>query len=420
MILAAADIETRGGKLLDARSKGSLGTITDAARKLLRLVDELLLLAAGQENKLVMHKAPTDLVVLLGQLHAAWRPAAEQAGLALELRAPAKLTALIDPVAIERVASNLVSNAVKYTPRDGRVEIELVDEADGVRLSVLDTGAGIDAELASCAPCSVSFERATTASDKATGTGIGLSLVKQLVEAHGGRVKALARPAGGTEMRVTFPTSVRTDAAAVASAPRLAPRTTVPPMVASGQVYPARGLSGGTILLAEDDPALADRIAQPIAESHTVVVGGSTVRPRSDLVKAHQPQLLITDVEMPRMTGLELAPKFRAATGDQLAPIIILSAVTDLGTRVAGLDAGAVDYVAKPCDPRELEARVRSQFRACAISRCDSIAPSSCRRSVSSRRAWRTSSATRRTASSTRSSRSARCCRRTSRRACSS
>ncbi len=360
VILAAADIEKRGGAQLDGRSKQSLGSITDAARKLLRLVDELLLLAAGQENKLVMHKAPTDLVVLLGQLHAAWRPAAEHAGLALELRAPAKLTAVVDPVAIERVASNLVSNAVKYTPRDGRIEIELVDEADGVRMSVFDTGVGIDAELAS--RLFGRFERASTASEKATGTGIGLSLVKQLVEAHGGRVEALARPTGGTEMRVSFPSSVRTDAVAVARAPRLAPRTTQPPMVVSGQVYPARGLSGGTILLAEDDPALADRIAQLLSESYTVVVGLDG-QAALDLVKAHQPQMLITDVEMPRMTGLELAPKFRLATGDQLAPIIILSAVTDLGTRVAGLDAGAVDYVSKPCDPRELEARVRSQFR---------------------------------------------------------
>jgi signal transduction histidine kinase len=82
-----------------------------------------------------------------------------------------------------------------------------------------------------------------------------------------------------------------------------------------------------------------------------------------ELVRAHHPQLLITDVEMPGMTGIELARQFRIASGDRLAPIIILSAVIDLGTRVAGLDAGAVDYVTKPFDPAELRARVRAQFR---------------------------------------------------------
>jgi signal transduction histidine kinase len=80
-------------------------------------------------------------------------------------------------------------------------------------------------------------------------------------------------------------------------------------------------------------------------------------------VKPHQPQLLITDVDMPGINGIELSRKFREHTGDRLAPIIILSAMLDLGTRVAGLEAGAIDYVTKPFDPVELRARVHAQFR---------------------------------------------------------
>jgi signal transduction histidine kinase len=82
-----------------------------------------------------------------------------------------------------------------------------------------------------------------------------------------------------------------------------------------------------------------------------------------ELARQHQPNLLITDVDMPIMDGIELSKRFREVMNDRLAPIIILSAVLDLGTRVAGLDAGAVDYVTKPFDPTELRARVRSQFR---------------------------------------------------------
>ena len=360
VILAAGDVESRGRDVLDTRAKQSLGSITDAARRLLRLVDELLLLAAGQEDKLELHKTPTDLVASLVQLHAAWRPAAENAGLELALRAPGKLVAKVDAVALERIATNLVSNAVKYTPREGSVAIELVDEPDGVRLSVFDTGVGIDAELGT--RLFRRFERAKSAETLAVGTGIGLSLVKQLVEAHGGTIEALPRDAGGTEMRVMLPPCVRTDEPVSTRSPRVLDRVTVPPPISSGQVFEARGISAGTILLAEDDPFLADQIATLLSERYTVVVGLDG-QAALDLVGKHQPQLLITDVDMPRMTGLELAPRFRATVGDQLAPIIILSAVTDLGTRVAGLQAGAIDYVSKPFDPRELEARVHAQFR---------------------------------------------------------
>ena len=360
IVLAAGDVEARASELLDERARQSLGSITQGARKLLRLVDELLLLAAGQENKLVLRPEPTDLAALIAHMHAAWRPAAEAAQLALELRVPASLVAMVDPVALERVASNLVSNAIKYTPPGGRVEVELVDEPAGPRLSVLDTGQGIDADLA--ARLFGRFERSATTAAQTTGTGIGLALVKQLVEAHGGIIEATARPGGGTEMRVVLPPELVTTAAAAVSRPRLHIAAAATPTVASGMVLVPPGLSAGTILIAEDDPNLAHQISQLLAATYTVVVAldGEAAL---ELVKQHQPQLLITDVDMPRMNGIELSRRFRAVTGDSLAPIIILSAVVDLGTRVAGLDAGAVDYVGKPFDPRELEARVRSQFR---------------------------------------------------------
>jgi signal transduction histidine kinase len=127
-------------------------------------------------------------------------------------------------------------------------------------------------------------------------------------------------------------------------------------------VFTPSGLSGGTILIAEDEPRLAESIAQLLCERYTVVVALDGVT-AVELLKRHQPQLLITDVDMPGMSGIELAKRFRELTGDRLAPIIILSAVIDLGTRLAGLEAGAVDYVGKPFEPKELQARVDAQFR---------------------------------------------------------
>lgn len=360
VLLAVADIEKRSSAKLEPRARAALGSITDSARKLVRLVDELLLLAAGQEGKLRLKPEPTNLTALINMLIGAWMPATENAGLTLTCRAPEQVFANVDPVAIERVATNLVSNAVKYTPSPGTIEIELAVDAEHLRFSVFDTGDGISDELA--ARLFGRFERADN-DGGIVGTGIGLSLVKQLVEGHGGTVAAHRRATGGTELRVELPGTVVIPgpvADAVVPAVSEAPVAANPrPMV---QLSAPDALAKGSILLAEDDVRLADMIGELLGEDYVVRIandGASAL----DIARRHQPQMLITDVDMPGMDGIELSKRFRDVTNDRLAPVIILSAVLDYGTRIAGLDAGAVDYVTKPFDPSELKARVRAQFR---------------------------------------------------------
>ena len=362
ILLAAADIERRAGEHLDERSRRNLGAVADGAHKLVRLVDELLLLAAGQEQKLRVHPEPTDLGALVETAVEAWRPSAEAAGLSLERAGARALFAKVDPVALERVVSNLLSNAIKYTPRGGGVQLELAADSGAIRLSVLDTGPGIDEELAG--RLFGRFERAAGESRRKAGTGIGLALVQELVQAHGGSVAALARPTGGTEMRVQLPGELVLHGVTELPAHRrrleLAPATVA--TIGTGAVLSPEGLSAGRILLAEDDAQLAETIAKLLADEYTVVVALDGTH-AAELIREHQPHLLITDVDMPGQNGIELSRRFREVTGDRLAPIIILSAVLDLGTRLAGLEAGAVDYVTKPFDPLELRARVRAQFR---------------------------------------------------------
>jgi signal transduction histidine kinase len=360
VLLAVADIEKRSNAALDPRARTALGSITDSARKLVRLVDELLLLAAGQEGKLRIKAEPTNLSAMLASLIGAWTPATEDAGLTLTCRAPDQLFANVDPVAIERVATNLVSNAVKYTPGPGSIEIELAVDAAHLRLSVFDTGDGISDELA--ARMFGRFERADKDSH-IVGTGIGLSIVKQLVEGHGGTVAAHRRPTGGTELRVELPGEVViTGSVHHAVIPIVAPAAAAVVPKPVGQLSAPDALASGSILLAEDDVRLADMIGELLGEDYVVRIAndGATAL---DIARRYQPQLLITDVDMPGMDGIELSRRFREVTNDRLAPVIILSAVLDLGTRVAGLEAGAVDYVTKPFDPSELKARVRAQFR---------------------------------------------------------
>jgi signal transduction histidine kinase len=362
ILLAAADIDHRAGALLDARARSNLGAVSDGAHKLVRLVDELLLLAAGQEDKLRTNPERTDLGALVASVAAAWQPAAELAGLTLRGPGIASLIASVDPVAIERVMSNLVSNAVKYTPRGGAIDVELADEPDGLRLSVLDTGIGMSADLQS--RLFGRFERDTPGRQRAAGTGLGLSVAKQLVEAHGGAISAHPRSTGtGSELRVVLPRAlvIRDSEPRPATALRLG-LAPAPPAAAAVTHFTPPGLSAGTILLAEDDVRLAEVVGRGLADEYTVVIAHDG-QAALELVPVHQPQMLITDIDMPGINGIELSRRFREITGDRLAPIIVLSAVLDLGTRITGLEAGAVDYVTKPFDPFELRARIRSQFR---------------------------------------------------------
>ena len=362
ILLAAADIKSRAAGVLDERARNNLGAVTDAANKLVRLVDELLLLAASQEDKLRILPERTDLGALVGALVAAWRSPAEAAGLELTGPAIPSLFADVDPVAMERVVSNLMSNAVKYTPRGGSVAVDLADEPGGLRLSVLDTGIGIGEDLHG--RLFGRFER-SHGDTRAAGTGLGLFVAKQLVEAHGGEITARPRATGtGSELRVVLPPAV-VIRDGVARMPGIAQLRLVDAAAERTEPitrFTPSGFSAGTILLAEDDVRLAEMIGRVLADEYTVIIAHDGAAALA-LVPEHQPQLLITDVDMPGINGIELSRRFREITGDRLAPIIVLSAMLDLGTRMAGLEAGAVDYVTKPFDPIELRARIRAQFR---------------------------------------------------------
>jgi signal transduction histidine kinase len=361
ILLAIADVEARAGDALDPIARADLGSVVESARRLLRLVDELLLLAAGRETALQVTPQPMDLAKLVAAIAATWRPAADSAGLALTVQGPDSMPLMLDPIAIERVVTNLLSNAVKFTPRGGTVGVEVALDQEQVHVVVRDTGIGIDDDLLQ--RLFGRFERGTAMAKTRSGSGIGLSLVKELVEAHGGAIAVERLRAGGTEFRVTLPAVAPSGPAVDTAAPRMRPSDfgVSSATVATGDVLTPPGRSTATVLVAEDDPRLAAMISRLLAEEYTVVVALDGLA-ALELAGTHQPHLLVTDVNMPGMDGIELARRFREATGERLAPVVILSALADLGTRLAGLATGAVDYVVKPFDPNELRARVRSQL----------------------------------------------------------
>ncbi len=350
----------------DEISTAHLGTVTTASRKLVRMVDELLLLAAGRERELRVHPEPLDLHAAITTAAAGWRLAADAAAQTLIVECPTDANVLADPIGLERVLANLLSNAVKFSPPGGRITITVGagagadDEEDRLQVAVADTGIGIDDELR--ARLFGRFEQGKGGIASRGGSGIGLSLARELVRAHGGDIDCLPNPGGGTIFRFSLARStIRPKAHHGVS--RLAPgdfgvateSTNVP------QRFEPAGTSLGTILLAEDEPALAASIAGVLAGDYTILIAhdGATALA---LAEQHHPDLLITDVQMPGMDGFELTRRFRDMPGVPPAPVLLLTARAGLDDRLVGLGTGAVDYLTKPVDPDELRARVRSQL----------------------------------------------------------
>jgi signal transduction histidine kinase len=364
LILLSVDavLASRGATGDDQRI-AHLGTVTASARKLVRMVDELLLLAAGRERELGVHPQPIDMQEAVDAAAAGWSLAARAAGQTLTVTAPAGVVGLVDPLALERVLANLLSNAVKFSPPGGQIRIDVMPPATAgamIEVTVADNGIGIDDDLA--ARLFGRYEQGKGGIASRGGSGIGLSLVRELVRAHGGEVGARANPGGGTVFCFTLPTSAAQPTEPV-PAPRLTPSdfgVPVTPSPVLERLEPA-GTSRGSVLLAEDDLALAASIARILAEVHHVFIahdGGTALA----LAEQHQPDLLITDVQMPGMDGFELTRLFREIKGVPPAPVLLLTARAGLEDRLTGFGVGAVDYLTKPFDPVELRARVRAQL----------------------------------------------------------
>ncbi|MFL5777488.1 MAG: ATP-binding protein [Chloroflexota bacterium] len=188
--------------------EANLGLILDETQVLSRLVDDLRTLALSEAGSLELHREPTDVDVLVGDVAAAFGTAAATAGLTLAIDVPDDLPILeVDPVRTREVLSNLVANALRYTPRGGTITVRGRASRDGgVRIEVADTGPGIPADLLPHV-----FERFTK-SPESRGSGLGLALARRLVEAHGGEIGVDSSPGNGTAVWFRLPPEGPVDA----------------------------------------------------------------------------------------------------------------------------------------------------------------------------------------------------------------
>jgi len=285
------------------------------------------------------------------------RPAADAKSISLEkLLDPAVGAVAGDPSRLQQVVWNLLSNAIKFTPKDGKVQVGLQRVASHVEICVSDTGIGIKPEFLAHV-----FERFRQADASTTrrygGLGLGLSIVKQLVELHGGTVHARSAGEGqGATFIVHLPIPVMTR-----SAPNEPRRHPQKEKVLAGE-FRALDLSGIKVLVVDDEADARDLIKRVLVECDAEVITAGTAAEALRLVDSDRPDVLVSDIGMPDVDGYELMRRLRALHGGAgiRLPAIALTAFARSEDRTRALRAGFLVHVAKPVEPSELIATVAS------------------------------------------------------------
>ncbi|KIG10678.1 response regulator [Caballeronia concitans] len=352
--------------------------------RLLKLVNALLDFSRIEAGRIEIHRQTTDIAAFTAELASLFRSAIETAGLELRTDIPdTPLLADIDRDMWEKVVMNLLSNAFKFT-FDGAIIVSLHARGDSeIEMCVRDTGIGIPAD--ELERVFERFHRVAGATGRSVeGSGIGLAMVHELVKLHGGRIGVESRPGKGACFRVTLPAAqptavVRDDASRaeassgarsyVDAALRWTSDAANEAIDAISDINaPLAHAEGdaaltGRVLVVDDNTDLRDYMRRMLASAgHDVIVAADGAA-ALEAARALRPEVIVSDVMMPRLDGFGLLRAVREDETLRETPVVLLSARAGEEARVGGLDAGADDYLTKPFSARELLARVSSNLR---------------------------------------------------------
>ncbi|HUE09796.1 MAG TPA: ATP-binding protein, partial [Steroidobacteraceae bacterium] len=392
------------GPLEDALQKPSEGLNGEAlhsahrnALRLLRLVNTILDFSRIEAGRVQAHYVPTDLAATTQELASVFRSAMERAG----LRYFVACDALREPVFIDRemwekIVLNLLSNAFKYT-FDGEIRVEMRASDAGAELEVTDTGTGIPPEA--LPQLFNRFYRVPGANGRThEGSGIGLSLVRELVKLHGGSIEVESTVGRGSLFRVRIPfgdahlpseqvmqesdhtRSAGGAEAFIAEAQRWLPdfanleQSGTFLTLAAPEPLPAStdAHDKATVLLVDDNRDMREYVSR-LLKSRFAVVAAEDGRHALDLIDdGVRPDLVLSDVMMPRLDGFGLLKALRARPLTDTTPVIFLSARAGEEARIEGFDVGADDYLVKPFSARELITRIDTHIRLSHLRRAAS------------------------------------------------
>lgn len=330
--------------------------------RLLRLINQLLDLSQLGAGAARLRAQPGDLSEFMQTIVAPFVSLAERRRITFAVDVPTEpLPFVFDTDKIEKIVVNLLSNAFKFTPKAGTVTVQLaaVPNTDTVQLVVADTGVGIAAEHLPHL-----FEQFYQAEDGPTrsheGSGVGLALVKELATLHGGSVEVTSEVGKGTRFVVNVAsasvTSLDEPRPVIAAEEEIELEE---PASGDGMAVPDVVASEHVILIVEDNPDMRAYLVGHLSPFY-IVREARDGQDGLEQAQADVPDLVLTDVMMPRLDGLGLCAALKADRATSHIPILMLSAKADVASRITGYQTGADAYLPKPFDARELRARIQA------------------------------------------------------------
>jgi PAS domain S-box-containing protein len=330
-----------------------LDAIARNAKAQARLIDDLLDMNRIVSGKLRLEVQSTDLAAVVEAAVEAARPSAE----AKEIRLHALLHPLPGPVSgdpnrLQQVIWNLLSNAVKFTPRGGRIEVTLERVASHIEIAVRDNGIGIEAHFLPQV-----FDRFRQADASTTrshgGLGLGLSIARQLVEMHGGSMRATS---DGLDRGSTFVVSLPLEAL------RRAPKRARPAGASAADRSAGPSLAGMKILVVDDEADARQLIEQLLRDADAEVHSAASAAEALVLLESVRPDVLVSDIGMPQRDGYQFIAAVRKLSAERggKTPALALTAFARTEDRVRTMDAGYQMHLSKPVEPRELLSAIAS------------------------------------------------------------
>ena len=347
ILLLWSQIIRRPGVDAETLRKG-LDIIESSTKAQAQLIEDLLDVHRISSGKVRLELCEVDLALILSTVIDSMAPSASEKGLALEREielAPAPVSG--DPARLEQVIRNLLGNAIKFTPKGGRIRVALRRKDAQVELRLSDTGEGISA-----AALPHIFERFRQAdplsSHSNTGLGLGLAIARQLVELHGGAISAESPGKGaGATFRVALPLLM------AESVPR-APRVLAKPSAAPASV----SLAGALVLVVDDEPETREAVQRVLEEAGAETNGVGSTDEALESLQLQQPDVVLSDIGMPGRDGYEFVRALRALPANRggKLPVLALTAYARTEDRARALAEGFDGHLSKPVESDKLVA----------------------------------------------------------------
>ena len=334
-----------------------LSMMQQNGKKLLKRINELLDLSRLDANRLEVNEVPTFLYPFFKTLLSTFESAANLKGVQLlfDYHLDEHIQVLLDDDKVEKIVANFLSNALKFTPKNGTIKLKIEKRQQKLRVSVSDTGIGIlPSDLIKI------FDRFyQTKNTKQQGTGIGLSLCRELAKVLGGSVWATSKIEKGSIFYLELPL-VETFAQKIAVEEEIVAITPIPEIIPKENSLTKSFRP--TLLIVEDNADLRNYLILLLKEEYNIfaVENGQLAL---DYLKRATPNLIISDIMMPVMDGIELLTNIKQTPALQQIPMILLTARQSLDVKIEALRIGVDDYLTKPFKEKELKARIANLIK---------------------------------------------------------